>query len=290
MIEIRSYTPEHGLWIGKNIQIAKHVIVLPNSPVEIPVLLNPDGFPPKKDWHLGKTFPLKVSVRSRFAQGGLDIDDETGNALLAQILVHQNGNGLKPFEASVKVINRAARPMEILSETELFRLYAQKDPPLKGHALERMFIDKKIEIAGKKGVDWEWALDVDGKTPIGVYIKINADNRRWIPSHPENEPLLIDDKAKDYREILDTYLQDVPLGSEDKILWIGETPRLTLKGVYGILDQVTHTHFDRDSSKGFGRQINSRLIDEDSDWPIRVEISSKTTWGKMPNFVRMQFI
>lgn len=287
MREKLSNSSEMGLWKGPNISVAEHIIIPSRTdyPVDVPVLVTPDSFPPKKNWNLGKVVPLKVSVRSRFAQPGLDIDDEMGNMLL-----NDNGSRDEPHKTVVKVTNRCMRPIEILSGTGLFRLYAERDSALKGYSLERMLLDEKIKIAGKKGVDWEWAFDADGKTQIGIYIKINPNNRRWIPPHPINEPLIIDDRAEDYRGILDAFLESVPLGSKEKLLWIGETARLSLRGVNGILDKVTHTHLNPDDSNGFGTQINSRLIDEKSDWAVRVEILSETTWRKMSNFVRMRFV
>lgn len=288
MVERRVNTPEIGLWKGPNIVVSQHIILPPKtvSSVEVPVIIRPDSLPPKKDWNLGTTIPIKVSVRSRAAQAGVDMEDRIGSELFLQ---RQNNNYKnKPFEAKVGVINRAARPLEFLSGTGLFRLYAEKDTTIRGFTLEKMFQDGKIKIAGEKGNDWEWAFDKEGEMPIGIYIKINANNRKWLP--PSGRPLLVDDKVKDYRRMLDIYLKNVPLGIRDNLLWIGETARLTLKGVNGVLDQVTQSHLTAEDSRGFGTQINSRLIDDGTDWPIRVEIFSETTWGKMPNFVRMRFI
>ncbi|MDP2637969.1 MAG: hypothetical protein Q8P26_02830 [Candidatus Levybacteria bacterium] len=283
MVERGVNTPEIGLWKGPNIVLAERTVIPPKTIVEVPVIVYPESLPLKKDWSLGTVFPLKVSVRSRFAQAGLDIDDKTGNELLSQ----SNGS-TKPFKSNVKVISRVERPIEGLAETGLFRLYAQKKPFLTGYPLEKMAKDERIKIDGKKGDGWEWAFDEEGRSPIGIYIRINDNNRKWMP--PSLKPLLVDDKVKDYRRLLDTELEDVPLGLKEDILWIGETVKVTLGGVNGILDQVTHTHLNPNSSRGFGKQINSRLIDEETDWAIRVEILSKTTWREMPNFVRMRFI
>lgn len=285
MSERRVYAPEMGLWKGENIGVAEHTVIPhTTSPVEVPVVIFQNNRPSRGDWYLGQRIPLKVSVRSKFAQAGLDIDHINPNDLLLKGL--RRGES---FETSVEVINRGSQPIETLPGTGLFRLYAEKSPALKGYALEKLLQDGKIKIAGSREAEWDWAFDEDGTTPIGIYVNINAGNRRWMPPHPDNKPLVIDDKVKDYRGVLDSYLEDVPLGRQDDILWIGETARLTLKGVNGVLDQVTHTHLDPDNSIGFGKQINSRLIDENTDWRIRVEILSKTTWGKMPNFARIRF-
>lgn len=86
------------------------------------------------------------------------------------------------------------------------------------------------------------------------------------------------DIGPNYREEIDRLLEPVPETNE-QILWIGETPRITIpNAIEAFLDSAAYSLLPSDALEPRrGYHINSRLADAGSDWPIRVEIVSPTT-------------
>lgn len=179
----------------------------------------------------------------------------------------------EPVIVNMELRTHAARPLSLPAETGLFRFYdLNPNNKIKGLELMNLINDNQIQINGQlENESWMWATQKNLTT--GIFVKINANQRMWVPPHPNNEPILVPENGTHYRQIIDELLEPVPLDGKNR-LWIGETPKLTLPaGIHAVLAPNTF-RFKHNGNIEKGYHIKSRLIDADSNWPIRVEVIS----------------
>lgn len=320
MVERLRSSIERGLWKGPDIVIAEDVIVDYNYSAQVPVLIAKDSFPQSPylvtPW-LAEHF-LRInencypSVRSRYAQIGLNIR----NGVIAQIgewlsyNVHLSDYNTSDYNSRyslnglslpITVNNHGSRPIRLEKGAHLFRFFEESYGSfLEGDELVDAVKEGLIKIKGESFGDWIYSYGmIPGHNlprPDGMFIRINSQNRRWIPPHPENKPIFIPDSGERYREVIDSLLEPVAQEKYRKILWIGETIKITLTPpIDAILDTVAirgiNTDKDIMDQSTWGTQLNSRLIDGGkTDWAVRVEIISATSPDRIPHFVHLGFV
>lgn len=290
MAERLGYNIEGRLWKGPDV-VTKHPILLNQSQsTVVPVVITPDSLPPRNNFFPKNPDSLQVSTRSRLAQAGLEVHgiykDSIPQAVRAS---RQNFSAsISTFEAAVNVTNHCKRPIHLYKNSPMFRFfYESYNSSLSRKALVSIVEEGSLKIEGEEGVDWEWSHK------NGLFVRINSKGRKWIPPDSNNTPIRIDErtlKAVDYRKDLDPFFVPIPVVDEE-ILWIGETPRITLKDNLEIILGKSAFH-DYTDIRGdtTGTQINSRLIDGGkTNWAVRVEILSSTRVDRIPNFVHIRF-
>ncbi len=264
-------TAERRLWKGPDIVIRESVVLPPSQLANIPIIITRESLPPD-------TFPsrnpnLSISTRSRIAQVGVEARGITGNRYLAN--------------SFVTVFNHCKRPVQLCEDLPVFRFF-QESPgsAIRGTALVDLLKEEKLKIEGKEGEDWEWSKK---NNPSGLFLRIYKEGRKWIPPDPNNTSIIIDGTSTDYREIIDQLSEPIT-PTADRILWIGETPKVTLaEDLEALLGKMAFNDFRNIRQDNVGTQINSRLIDGGRTyWGIRVEILSATTEDKIPNFVHLR--
>ncbi len=294
---LRSQNEERKFWKGQDVQVATDVFLNTTARIPVPVLIYPESLPPMDSLDPVNFYFLHGSVRSRWAQLGVDLEEEVGPKI-AEALIVSVGPKDKPtssFLGEVVLHNRAARPIHIPRGARVFRLYYDvKEAALFGKDLVYAFTSGNIKIEGEFGKDWSWAYS--NGTPrvedniVGMHVRIDSRGRRWIPPNADNTVVTVDDSIPDYRVKIDELLVPVP-HAQERVLWIGQTNKITLSSVEAVLDRETLSSIDmsaRRLTKGY--QINSRLIDDGrTNWSVRVEILSPTKRSEISNFVTFRF-
>ena len=295
MVERLSRSVENEFWKGPDVQAATDVVL--NGVARIPILIHPEGLPRMDDLSREDFHFLHGSVRSRWAQLGVDLEEDIG-LRIAKALVTSVGTKdkvISPFFGEVVLHNLAARSIRIPKGARVLRLYYDiKESALFGRDLIHAFTSGNIKIEGEFGKDWVWAYHREDSREndniVGVHVRVNSRGRRWIPPDTDNIAVTVDDSIPDYRTKIDELLVPLP-HTRERILWIGQTKKVTLSSVEAVLDRETRSNIDvsaRHLTKGY--QINSRLIDDGrTDWPVRVEILSPTTKSTISNFVTFHF-
>lgn len=259
-------------WKGEDVPVGKGVVLNARATADMQFTLSPQHLPHSDDIPLNQ---LRLSVRSRYAQLGIHVGE-----YIPEIdgMLEETG-GKKPMTITASITNFSARPVRLNEGDGLFRFFHCHRANLIDHYqdLECMIQNGAVKIGGREGMDWK--IDPG---QFGIMLRIN--NRRYIPPNPEPVEIA---SIGSYREQIDALLGPVP-ESETSILWIGETPHVTLdKTIEGVLSQsvVGDSGFTQGKN---GVHINSHLIDAGSNWPIRVEVVSPTTPEKMPDFVLLR--
>ena len=258
----------YKFWAGENLTTAEEYL-LPaydfdkrgqNPLAKVKVKVNLRHFPPGINSYEAAQLLDNVSTRSRFAMTGLEF---------YSFFEFQKNEweAIKKGEERVidiSAINLSARPLQIAKGTEVFRLYT-------GHGA-KLWREKKLVAKIKSG-----EIRIDGLSSENLVfdhdykgvadgLKVPIDNWRWIP--PSSEPILIDDKVKNYRDYIDS-LSEPFQGETKPVLWIAETPKVSLSP--GISATLETSLGSLDSIYGWALQIHSLVIDPGSDWKIRVE-------------------
>ena len=297
MLERLSRNVEGKFWKGPDIVTSQDVTVYRHT--NVPIIITPDSVPPLFGLPPEALSYAKTSVRSRYAQAGIDLHDDIGGQI-AQWIVENHKQTLdggihEQFETRAFVFNRCARPIFIQKGTKLFRFFYEfsKSSP-RGKDLISLVESGEIKIDGKYGSDWMWSYNQIGsgeENIVGISIRIKSEGRKWIPPHPDNQPIIVGEEEGNYRKKIDTLLVPVPQDKREK-LWIGETVSVSLgKSLEAILDKAVLKNPKNITLETLGLQTNSRLIDGGkTKWPIRVEVLSSTTPEDMPNFVYLHFI
>ena len=291
MAERLRHNIEGRLWKGSDVVTTRPIILNQSQSTAVIVVITPDSLRPHDSFFPKSPDSLQVSTRSRLAQVGLEVHGINKDSVPQDVRAswkNLNGNMLT-FEAAVDVTNHCKRPIRLDKDFPMFRFFHESsDSVLKGKTLASIFAEGSLRIEGEEGADWELSHR------NGLFVRINSQGRKWIPPDRDNKPIVIDDstlEGVDYRGKLDPLLRPIPR-VEEKILWIGETPRITLSEDLEVILGKSAFHDYRDiRGDTTGIQINSRLIDGGkTDWAIRVEILSPTNPDKMPNFVHMRVV
>lgn len=231
---------------------------------------------------------LAVSVRSRYAQVGLDIPTDSIRSLFeAKFAIGEDNSS-----ARIVVLNHGTRPVRIEKGARPFRLYTDSAKHAeKGEGLVSL-IGSEVGIEGKEGADWLFGRDGEG-IPNGVYVRINPESRRWMPPNPDNSEIDVDETVTDYRPLIDPLLEPIQTVSNGKKrLIIAETEEITLsRNVDAIVDDVVHINDRGHIRFDTGKHTNSRVLDGGkTHWPVRIEMVSEENSDNMPNFVRFYFV
>lgn len=306
--------PEMGLWKGPDIATAQSVVV--NHFERVPVMITKESigpypyYPYRALWSVrnfvyGDPPYIYPSVRSRYAQVGLNIDNRLVNQIgeWLQYNTHLDEKGDVPNSIIpvITVENHSSRPVILDKGAHLFRFFKENyTSHLQDYELVEAVKSGLIKIQGERLGDWTYSYgQVAGRKlprPVGIFIRVNPENRGWIPPHSENKQIYIPDLGEGYRKTVDSLLEPIPGERIKKILWIGETIKVTLaQSVDAVLDTVAlrdiRTDKDFTDAKTWGIQLNSRIIDGGrTDWPVRVEIISSTSPDEIPNFVHLHFV
>lgn len=295
MVERLSLSVEGRFWKGPDVQVATDVFL--NTTARIPIVIHTESLPSMNGLEPNDLHFLHGSVRSRWAQLGVDLEEEVGPRITEAFVasVGPKEKVTSPFEGEVVLHNRAARPIHIPEGTRIFRLYYDiKESALFGRDLVYAVSSGNISIEGEFGRDWAWAYSSEGSggedNIIGMHVRIDSKGRRWIPPDINNTPVTVNDSEPNYRAKIDEILAPIP-HTQERILWIGQTNKVTLSSVEAILDRETLSNIDASARRlRRGYQINSRLIDDRiTNWPVRVEILSSTTRSAISNFVTFHF-
>ncbi|OGH17553.1 MAG: hypothetical protein A3C22_02895 [Candidatus Levybacteria bacterium RIFCSPHIGHO2_02_FULL_37_10] len=304
---------ETGLWKGIDVAVARSITIKQYE--KVPIILtreNVPSFTPSnyyQQWFM-RNFVMEesgiyVSVRSRYAQIGLDIGDKAVGEIKQWLYnnshLGEEGNFPNKIMPVITVENHGFRPVALGEGTRLFRFIKENFKSyLEDDKLVQAVKSGLIKIQGDRLGDWTYSYgEVAGHKlprPTGIFIRINTENRRWIPPHPDNEPICIPDSGEGYRKIIDSLLKPIPEEKIRKILWIGETIKVTLDpSIDAILDTaaIRGIKTDKDilDENTWGVQLNSRVIDGGrTDWQIRTEIISQTSLDRIPNFAHLRFI
>jgi hypothetical protein len=279
--ELRTPSPKETFFKTPDLVTVGSSIIYPGSSSTIRVLVDSQTRSSVKN-AINKD-RVRVSIRSRFAQLGLDMHPQKIPAFAQQ---------LAAADATVdfQLHNHALRPIHVPGDTQLLRLfYDPIEAVLTRNELAQAIGAGEIQLGGARGTDWEWAYDDLGKR-MGVFVRIsNSNSRRWIP--PGEEVVSISSGDQDYRSKIDSILEPLPEDGR-RALWVGETAiKITLgRSIEGILDTRVIHSIDNPSLDSIGMQTNSLLIDSGTKWPVRVEVVSSTDPNLIPNYVRFHFV
>lgn len=290
-------------WKGPDLVTLEDVIVYRYT--NVPIVVAPNSLPP-----LHGLPPevlsgvVRASVRSRYAQLGINLHDDIGGQIAQRIVENDkqalDGSIKEQFEARALTFNHCARPIFIPRGAHLFRFFYEfVQSMVRGKDLISLVESGEIKVNGTYGFDWTWSYSEKGKDTenniVGMQIRIKTEGRRWIPPDLDNKPLVLDlaydPTGYDYRKRIDTMLEPIPYDEREK-LWVGETVPINLgPSVEAILDKVVVRDIEGFDIETLGLQTNSRLIDGGkTHWPIRVEVLSATTPERIPHYVHLHFL
>lgn len=254
-----------AVWIGPDVAIEKPTIIEPGLMTrEAKVILNKKDLPPIQLTR-GALRSLDLSVRSFYAQTGIDIRLEGGEISDEALKCLEEG---KDTPVPIKIENHGQRAVEVSGE--ILRLFWIDD----SKRLRRKDLVDKIKageftIEGIEGEDWylggydendKYTTDENGeKNALCVVVRLKPE-RFYIPFDPK--PIQKDNDQKT-RDNLASLLKNI--SSEENIPFeIGETPRIKLgKNIIAVINIGVN-------EKG-QKHISSPLVDANSDWPIRTE-------------------
>jgi hypothetical protein len=297
----RSYTTE-VLWNGPDVKIAESVLV--NQSARVPIILNHESLPhyySHSRWS-AENFQsvmrgLYPSVRSRYAQLGINIDDNVMKQIEDWLKhnkhVNEKGYVLNSIAPIIDVKNYGGRPVQLGKGSQLFRFH--EDPQftmLEGDNLKDTVQSGLIKIEGERLGAWTYSYnDSDKNHATGIFVHVKRNNRKWIP--PDSGKAISIPDVGEYREVIDSLLKaPIPEKQYGKLFWIGETVGITLSPqVDAILDNIAikDVYEGMSNHPANGIQINSRLIDGGkTNWPVRVEILSDNCHS--PQYVHFRFI
>jgi hypothetical protein len=256
-----------NFWIGPDIEITKPTVVRPDE-----ILLNQSITLTSKDLPSGVSITqgaigsLNVSVRSFFAQSGIDI--RFGGANIPEEALDNLRNN-QPSLIPVDIKNYGDRAVQL--EGRVMRFFWANDVNrLRGANLKDVINTNEFSVEGEEGIDWflggydenEQILTTGENSDQGLCVVVKlTPNKFYTPFAAE--PIARDERIP-IREQLGKYLVPLPVGME-RNFEVGETPKITVgKDILAVIN----TGIDHQGR----RHISSPLIDPGSDWKIRTEI------------------
>lgn len=255
-----------SVWIGPDVAIEKSVVVNPGQVIQgIDLIINKKDLP-SIDITRGAFKSLSLSVRSFYAQTGIDVlfhGSEVTDAMLKDI---ENG---KDTKIPINVVNYGQRSVEVNGNVMRF-FWVNDKQRLRGENLVNTITTGDFVVDGIEGEDWflrgneesDTLTTLEGKfnNALSVVVRLKPD-RFYIPS--ATEPIRKDNSVGT-RENLSELLQPIP--SDTKLDFeIGETPKIKFgPNIIGIINTgVTDEHH---------KHISSPFVDPGFDRPIRTEI------------------
>lgn len=296
-------------WIGPDIVMNEDVVISDMSSVS--VTIDPKSLPPMFRQHPDLQVMIAPSMRSRYAQLGLDfqglvdgwglVDGMLMNFIATALTESKSedpsGNIFKPFSASITIFNNGLRPVKLEEGARLFRFFNRfKRPIARGKEVVHLIESGQVKLNGEFGKDWSWCYAYDQGIPsfiTGIHVRIDEKNRMWIPPDVSDVPVNINDQGQDYRKSLDELLTEVP-EREDLTFWVGETaPEISLQPtVDAIIDYKVLPDISEEiiNYKQIGDHASSHLLEGGkTNWKVRVEVISSTVRTEMPNAVTLHF-
>lgn len=224
-----------------------------------------------------------LSTRSRFAQAGLEADQQTA---ITSIMATKRRNEKGTWSAEIPVINHSLRKIRISPDTGLFYFYLQKAESIEGNDIVDLVRKKQIEIDGEFNRDWKYWTKPDGKI-IGIEFCLKEDFKLI---HPGVEEIVIpgdDDPLHNHgRSKVDTHLRKSKGNPKQNLLYISEfAAHLTLHGkIHGVIDPLIYNHGSRHINSIV---LNAHNTGSNKDQNVRVEITGAK--GGFPKSVFVRF-
>lgn len=272
-------------WKSKDLSVAEDFTLECGYVSYVPLLL-PSNLAPFEGLPVDVFCYAGSSTKSRYAQIGVDVLPPAGQ-VVAESLEYENypKNEGKIFRVYAPVANNSNRPIHFSEGSGLFRLYIHPmlvQPQLirEGKRLSKLVKNGEIRLSGQQGKDWMLRAS-------GIVLRIDPNKRTWIPQSPNNFPIRIPDETGiDYREIIDRYLEPVPISSS-LLHWTGETVSAIQlgAGINAIIDRNPSID-GKVPTRTFN--ANSVIVDERFDGTIRTEIISPTD-SDSPNYILLRF-
>ncbi len=266
---------------------------------EAVVRIDPKCIPPFTTITAAALSEMRISMRSRYAQLGLDVDEHIVHAIsriqtLRPDFFHEGGMR-ESLALTIPVMNWARRPVMLSEGSRLFRFFYWNPAKnrVRGKALGELLDRGDMQIHGEYGTDWlfQYRHPYTRKSDdiIGVFVRLDEE-KLWIPE--DMSTITISDNGPvDYRDEIANYLSPVPK-TEEELFYLGRTkPVISLRvGTDAILSRnawagKAHPLITRPSTAS---QTNSPLIDGGTDWQVIVEIVGKTTDSHVPSWVSLQ--
>ncbi len=254
-----------NLWIGPDLALEKPLIVNPGEFIRgVNIIVNKRNLP-DIEINRGALRSLGLSIRSFYAQTGIDINfhsSELSNEMLKDI------NDGKDTLIPIDITNHGQRPVEVSGSVMRF-FWANDRKRLRGIDLVNKIKSGEFVVEGTEGEDWYLGgnnendkfttKDERAKEALCVVVRLKPE-RFYIPS--DTEPVRKDNKLGT-RDNLATFLKPIPPG-EKVDFEIGETPKMVFgQNVVGVINLGW-------SDQG-EKHINSPLIDPGFNQSIRTE-------------------
>jgi len=255
-----------NFWIGSDIEIAKPTIVQADQTLlNQNITLTGECLPPGVDITRGAMGALQGSVRSFFAQTGIDIRFGGWNTP-EEALINLKRN--QSASVPVDITNYGDRAVQLEGRVMRF-FWANEGKRLRGENLKNVINNNEFCVEGEEGTDWflrgyeenEQVSTTGENSDQGLCVVVKLTPHKFYAPFAA-EPIVKDERVP-IREQLDKYLVPLPEGLE-KNFEVGETPRITVsKDILAVIN----TGINQGK-----RHIGSPLIDPGSDWKIRTEI------------------
>lgn len=242
------------------------------------------------------------SMRSRFAQLGLEPHEETGAAIAAGIderFCDQKGALTSPFIARVPITNHSMRRI-LLPDSGAFRaFYLNASTPTTGAELDQLVNKQELEFQGEYGRDWAYMYKNGSNNSddiVGIRVRL-LDTFMWMPPSSDYAPVSIQPTGPQYRDEIDKLLVKPPVDFDPRLL-IGETiPFKTPDFLETIIVSDVHTgeltnNFSIEDLAEVrqANHIRSHLLDGGTNWNVRVEIQGVTHPSASPKVVELRFV
>ncbi|MBI4599317.1 hypothetical protein HY732_00155 [Candidatus Uhrbacteria bacterium] len=251
-----------SVWMSPDIAIEKPTIINPDGHYGgVHVVLSKKDLPPGLPITRGALGSLKISVRSFFAQVGIDIVPDS-ISLTDEMLNDLGTGGKTPIP--VDIVNHGQRAVELDGNIMRF-FWVDGLKGLRGPELLRTIQSGEFTVDGVEGEDWFLGgYEQDDKIAnpdkgLCVVVRLKPQ-KYYAPYAPE--PIKKNNTLKTRDDLADI-LKPIPPGVRLSFE-ISETPRIKVgDGIVAVINTGVEEQGQR--------HISSPLIDSGSDWPIRTE-------------------
>ena len=306
----------HGeCWIGPDVHIQQDVTLFPFKPQWVPMIITPDNLPDLTGCSPTAVFDsFRYSVRSRYAQLGIHIDDIYTDYDYLESLWPSFLKKEDSFTLYAHIGTLALRPVAIPANTGVFRFFTAERllKPLRGNDLIRAFKNKEIQIGDEQipKLVYQEGKPHTNRYAAGVVMTL-SNWRKYIKR--DKAPINMPTTGGDYRKIIESLISDIKRDVGIK-LWLGQTPKVVLNNrIAGVLSPYPNEDLIASGQKEtmtedvynqwlplrssgaedyltLQQQIMSNLIDPGTKWPVVVEILGYTWPPKSIDRVTMGFV